>query len=178
MKKADHQQSRSARPGFRLIEEFDFFDENRTGPVAIHEVPALEAPLKEIIFPIVHQKPNLPVPVLLFDTKLEYSDVGRNQNRLLITGDDRLMEALTEEERDRERSAFLEVIATDPCGVEHTMRLKRWPAAMGGAVVELSHEWFKLVSGNRLKKGDSVQGWGYRTSNNQLRLAIGILRSS
>lgn len=45
-----HQQScQSAYPAFRIIEEFDFFDENRTGPVAVHMVPVLliNSPPKE-----------------------------------------------------------------------------------------------------------------------------------
>lgn len=181
MKNGDHHHQQSNPPGMRSIEEFDFFNDKRTGPIETHTVPTSDAPLKEIIFPILQERP-IPVisnPVLMFDTKLEYSDVGRNQNRLLITGDDRLMEALTEPERERERSEFLEVITMDPRGVEYTMRLKKWPAEMGGdAVVELGHEWFKLVSGNGLKKGDSVQGFGYRTNNNQFRLAIVIFKGS
>lgn len=113
------------------------------------------------------------LPKLLFEKRLEESDVRKNQNRLLITGSERLEAALTEEEMRMVESKTdeLEVITTDPRGVDFKLRLKNWPSMR---VKVLKYEWFKLVAANGIKKGDTVQGWGYRAAGHQFRLAIKV----
>ncbi|KAH6767605.1 hypothetical protein C2S52_018588 [Perilla frutescens var. hirtella] len=119
-------------------------------------------------------------PILLFEKKLELSDV-LGSHRLLITKSDgeQLMAALTEEERGKvgiNKDDFLSVATTDNThGVEYDLHLKMWPASRA---IVLIHQWTKLVTANGLQKGDSVQGWGYRKQDHKFCLALVVINKS
>lgn len=114
--------------------------------------------------------------VFLFEKKLEISDVNNGLNRVFITRSQKLMVALTEEERQKveDRKDRLRVFTIDPQGEEYTLHLKRWHAV---GVVVLNHEWRKLVMANRLQKDDCVQGWGYRRQG-EFCLALNIIKKA
>lgn len=103
----------------------------------------------------------------LFLKKLEREDV----DRLYITDVafwSNLMFALNEQERAKvfDEHGFLRVSARDPSGTNYQLRV-----SASAASFVLDHEWSKFVSGNGLKEGDTVEGWGYRVGH-QLHLVI------
>ena len=128
-----------------VVHEYDFFDENRTGPIRTHLVPIETEATPADMFEV-------------FEKTLDAMDVS---NTLFVRGSERVMWFLREEERRKvEKEGFLEVETIDQNGNGYKMRLKHSKIFAG--VAEISGEWFKLVSDNKLKKGDYVCGWGYR----------------
>ncbi|KAL1539999.1 hypothetical protein AAHA92_24417 [Salvia divinorum] len=167
----------------RVVYEYDFFDENRTGPARSYLLPmGREATPAEVLFhkdlEVVEKsavltasqrrqvRPIRPrfIPTkeneadILFEKTLEAIDTS---NTLFVGWSKRVMGLLTEEERGKvEREGFLEVPTEDPSGNGYMMRLKQ--SSIFIDVAEISGEWFKLISDNKLQEGDWVYGWGYR----------------
>ncbi|XP_042013279.1 uncharacterized protein LOC121761717 [Salvia splendens] len=184
----------------RVIHEYDFFDENRTGPILSHILPIereatqmnncdgsttskqrvvyeydffdenCTSPIRTHLVPIGTEA--TPAGMFeVFEKTLEAMDVS---NTLFVRGSERVMWFLREEERRKvERGGFLEVETIDPSGNGYMMRLKHSQIFVG--VAEISGEWFKLVNDNKLKKGDYVYGWGYR-KDGHFCIAIKYLR--
>ena len=129
----------------RVVYEYEFFDKNRTGPIRTHLVPIGTEATPADMFEV-------------FEKTLEAMDLS---NTLFVREIERVMRFLREEERRNvERGGFLEVETIDPSGNVYKLRLKQSPIFI--RVAEMSGEWSKLVSVNKLKIGDSVSGWGYR----------------
>ncbi|KAL1539998.1 hypothetical protein AAHA92_24416 [Salvia divinorum] len=169
----------------RVAYEYDFFDENRTGPIRSFLVPigreATPAEMKndegsttskqrvvhEYNFMDENRAGLIRTLFPRFDKTLEAIDMS---NTLFVSGSERVMRFLTEEERGKvEIEGFLEVPTEDQSGNGYMMRLRQSSIFIG--VAEISGEWFKLVSHNKLKKGDWVYGWGYR-KDGQFRIVI------
>lgn len=118
------------------------------------------APLPEPILEAIQRRGGAD-PVFLFEKTLEQWDVERGQNRVYVTKSGKLIEALTEEERqkvDRDKDS-LDIPTVDPYGNEYVMQLTRWHS-VGEDVIK--RDWSKLVRANELEAGDRVEGWGYR----------------
>ncbi|KAL0459907.1 UNVERIFIED_CONTAM: hypothetical protein Slati_0617900 [Sesamum latifolium] len=84
-------------------------------------------------------------PVFLYRKSLQHSDVRADQNRLFLTKCEKLMEYLTEEERNTaiERKEGLEVFAVDSHERKfYKLHLAKWPSL---TMMVLNSDWKKLV---------------------------------
>ncbi|KAI3450860.1 hypothetical protein Pfo_007525 [Paulownia fortunei] len=114
-------------------------------------------------------------PVFLYRKRLEESDVRPDQNRLFVTRSEKLMEFLTEDERNVviNTNEGLDFFAIDQQGKFYKLHLGKWTSLK---MLILNKEWKKLVLDNNMHKGDCVDIWGYRR-NDQLCLAVNFRKS-
>ncbi|KAL7083501.1 hypothetical protein ACP275_14G167000 [Erythranthe tilingii] len=105
-------------------------------------------------------------PVFLFQKDLTCSDVNPGLNRVFINRSEKLVEALTEEERrmvnNEDYYSGLRVFTTDQHAEDrdYEMELTKWN--VGSYMIVLKREWMKFVRANNLQEGDRVEGWGFR----------------
>lgn len=111
-------------------------------------------------------------PVFVFEKSLTSGDVSAAFNRLFITKGWRVLFALETREKQilNEEGDYLRVFAADTNGSKFQLHLSRSGLQKSMSLV-LDHEWSKFVTRNRLKEGDTVQGWGYRVRG-EFRLAL------
>ncbi|KAL0389855.1 UNVERIFIED_CONTAM: hypothetical protein Scaly_0342600 [Sesamum calycinum] len=111
-------------------------------------------------------------PVFLYRKRLQHSDVRADQNRLFLTRCEKLMEFLTEEERNTAtgRKEGLEIFAVDSHEREssYKLHLAKWPSL---TMMVINSDWKKMVKKSNASAGDWVEIWGYRR-NGQLRFAV------
>ncbi|CAI9764148.1 unnamed protein product [Fraxinus pennsylvanica] len=116
-------------------------------------------------------------PIFLFKKMLTPSDVESGENRLFLSRKEKpirkLMEFLTEAERNEVERDGVEAPTIDPKGDHHVLELKRWPSV---PIFVLKKEWSKLVRENKLEKYDWIQLWGFR-QNSTFRLAFNIKKA-
>ncbi|KAL2239208.1 UNVERIFIED_CONTAM: hypothetical protein Sindi_0562000 [Sesamum indicum] len=115
-------------------------------------------------------------PVFLYRKELKNSDVRADQNRLFLTKCEKLMEFLTEEERNivNGRKEGVEVLAVDSHEREfYKLHLAKWPSLM---MTVINSDWKKMVKRNNATAGDWVEIWGYRL-NGQLHFAVSFRAS-
>ncbi|KAL8048507.1 hypothetical protein ABFX02_07G071400 [Erythranthe guttata] len=111
-------------------------------------------------------------PVFLYRKKLEVSDIRSDLNRLMVNREDKLLEFLTEEEReavliprDQEtKPRGLKLTGVDQNGKLYKLCYILWESLNKTAI---NKQWNKLVSEHNAKKGDTVEIWGYRLNNNE-----------
>ncbi|EYU42261.1 hypothetical protein MIMGU_mgv1a026842mg [Erythranthe guttata] len=105
-------------------------------------------------------------PVFLFQKDLTCSDVNPGLNRIFINRSEKLVEALTEEERrmvnNEDYYSGLRVFTMDQHAEDrdYEMELTKWN--VGSYMIVLKKEWMKFVRANNLLEGDRVEGWGFR----------------
>ncbi|KAL0431513.1 UNVERIFIED_CONTAM: hypothetical protein Sradi_0777300 [Sesamum radiatum] len=112
-------------------------------------------------------------PVFLYHKRLQHSDVWAHQNRLFLTRCEKLMEFLTEEERNtvNGRKQGLEVFAVDSHDQReyfYKLHLAKWPSL---TMMVINSDWKKMVKNNNASTGDWVEIWGYRRFG-QLHFAV------
>ncbi|KAL7105847.1 hypothetical protein ACP275_07G071500 [Erythranthe tilingii] len=111
-------------------------------------------------------------PVFLYRKKLEVSDIRSDQNRLMVNGEDKLLEFLTEEERKAvliPRDQETKPRGFELTGVDQNGKLYKLCYILWGSLnkTAINKQWNKLVSEHNAKKGDTVEIWGYRLNNNE-----------
>ncbi|KAK4421735.1 hypothetical protein Salat_2124100 [Sesamum alatum] len=153
-----------------ISEEEASVDQEPEPPIpSLEEIPRL----LEII-----QSTNGTNPVFLYRKRLENSDIQPHQNRLFLTRCEKLMEFLTEEERNavNGRKEGIEVFAVDSHDKQelYKLHLVRWPSLK---MIVINSDWKKIVDNNRPRAGDWVEIWGYRR-NGQLHFAVNFKKGA
>ncbi|XP_057809180.1 uncharacterized protein LOC131023651 [Salvia miltiorrhiza] len=105
------------------------------------------------------------VPEFLYRKRLEKCDVSRHHNRLLVTGSERLIGFLREEEAAAVLDGSgLTLVGVDGGGnVYDNLAMKKW-ASLNTVVINSG--WKEVVAKNNAQKGDVVEIWGYRSTEN------------
>ncbi|KAL0395819.1 UNVERIFIED_CONTAM: hypothetical protein Scaly_0030300 [Sesamum calycinum] len=139
------------------------------------EIPLLEEIPRRLLETI--QMSNGTNPVFLYHKKLQHSDVRADQNRLFLTRCEKLMEFLTEEERNivNDRKEGLEVFAVDSHDQRefYKLHLANWPSL---TMTVINSDWKKMVKKSNASTGDWVVIWGYRR-NGRLHFAVNFRAS-
>lgn len=124
-------------------------DEERRQPPCVEEFPGLVRALEgnEAVF--------------LCRKRLEGSDVKGDLNRMFVTRRERVMEALTEEEKAAidGGNEGLVVVGLDEGGRVYKLGLKKWRSLN---MMVINSDWKKMVLANNAEKGNEVNIWGFR----------------
>ncbi|EPS65832.1 hypothetical protein M569_08945, partial [Genlisea aurea] len=110
-------------------------------------------------------------PVFLYRKFMEDSDVNPYLNRLLLSGSDRLMEFLTDEERvDVTNDKGIEISGLNASRREELpIHIIKWKSQTRPVFYKSWKEW---VRSNRVEQGNIIEVWGCRKINQQLVLII------
>ena len=142
----------------RSIYEYNIVDAQRTGPECItYFVPIYEG----------GRVVKTPEAKILFEKQLKRGDRGSLSIKHAFESGKLKMDVLKEEEKMKlRREGFLMLLTKDPDGTSYNLQFKY----NGNA--NISEDWFDIYMENNLKVGDYVTGWGYRTDDGELCIAI------
>nr|XP_011469053.1 PREDICTED: B3 domain-containing protein At2g24670-like [Fragaria vesca subsp. vesca] len=116
---------------------------------------------------------------LVIQKQLFTSDVKRNLNRLSLPPKQILCEFLRRDEIEglKENDTFMKVPFIDPELEMEEISVSFWKLSSSDEKsLVLNSNWNYIVEKNKLVKGDLIQVWSFRDSNDRLQLALVVLK--